>query len=91
MPDLPPLPLDFPADRRVLAGRAAAGEWLSTGEVGKLLNVHRVTVHRMIRAQLIGYREVPGAAVKQPRRECNPVDVIRALSEHLYEHRGPNG
>jgi hypothetical protein len=90
MPQLPPLPTDFSADRRAIAERIAAGEWLLPGEVGTLLGVDRSTVHRMLVAGLIKFRYRLGAGVRRAR-ECNPDDVIKQLSERLYEHRGPNG
>ncbi|MEU7170276.1 hypothetical protein ABZ949_02145 [Micromonospora tulbaghiae] len=71
-----------------LERRVRAGEWLKTGSVAKLLGMGRTKVHTLLASGEIGYRLLPGAAVK-PQRECDPADVLRLLDQRRRVHHGP--
>jgi hypothetical protein len=65
--------------------RLAAGEWLRPGDVALLLKVDRRTVDRLLRAERIRYRLVPGTG---RYRECHPDDVQRELDDRRRVHGG---
>jgi hypothetical protein len=72
--------------RAELERRVRAGKWLKTGLVATLLELSRTKVHTMLASGEIGYRKIPGAAVK-PQRECDPADVLRLLDERRRAYR----
>jgi hypothetical protein len=64
------------ADKEELERRLNAGEWLTPGEVAKLLGVGRTTMHDMLeRGGVIRWTTKPASR----HRICNPADVRRVL------------
>jgi excisionase family DNA binding protein len=67
-------------DQAALERRLDAGEWLSPGEVAKLLGQSRTTVHTLLKDGRIKYSLTTGGHERQHRR-CDPADVRRLLDE----------
>lgn len=64
------------ADVTELERRLDADEWLTPGEVAKLLGVSRSKMHLMLKADEIRSMTKPASR----HRICNPVDVRRQLT-----------
>lgn len=69
-------------ERTELQKRVQAGEWLTAGDIAKVLDVSRSTAHRLLADGVIGYRK------KRRYRYGNPEDVLKVLAEYTAEHRG---
>lgn len=69
-------------EREDLKARVKGGEWLSVGEIAKLLDVSRSTAHRLLADGQISFRK------KRRYRYGNPDDVLKVLDEYTTEHRG---
>ncbi len=63
------------ADVEDLRRRLDAGDWLTPGEVAKLLGVGRTKMHEMLKAGTIRWTTKPASR----HRICNPADVRREL------------
>jgi hypothetical protein len=74
------------ADAAELERRLRAGEWLTPGEVAKLLDLSRTKIHYMIVAGELGAANKPHSA----HRTCNPEHVLREL-DRLHADRAATG
>lgn len=63
------------ADVEDLKRRLDASEWLTPGEVAKLLGVGRTKMHEMLGKNVIRWTTKPASR----HRICNPADVRREL------------
>lgn len=75
-----------------LARRLDAGEWLSTGEVAKLLDTSRWTVIRIINEGRVidGVKYEIGCRGLGRNRELDPADV-QAIRDARLKRHGPGG
>src|SRR5262245_48724088 len=69
-------------ERAELEQRVRAGEWITPGDVAKLLDVSRSTASRLFVEGSIGFRK------KRRYRYGNPEDVLKVLAAYTTEHRG---
>jgi hypothetical protein len=74
------------ADVAELERRLKAGEWLTPGQVAKLLDLSRSKIHNMLTAGDIGTARKRGSE----HRVCDPADVTRELAG-LREDRAAAG
>jgi hypothetical protein len=65
------------AETAELERRLRAGEWLTPGEVAKLLGLSRTKVHYLIVDGVIGAANKPHSA----HRTCDPAHVLRELAQ----------